>query len=71
MNWNLEGLRVEATYLEHFPIVGKVTLSRVAYGGRVMHHVTLDQPITVYGAIRGDVVIDHAQVERVFETETA
>jgi hypothetical protein len=71
MNWNLEGLRVEATYLEHFPIVGEVTLSRVAYGGRVNHHVTLDQPITVYGAVRDTVIIEHSQIERVFETETA
>jgi hypothetical protein len=65
MSWNLEGLKIEATYLETFPIVGVVELSRVAYGGSVKHTVVLDHPIKVYGAERNRVIIDHAQVERV------
>jgi hypothetical protein len=66
MTWNLEGLRVECTYLDEIPVVGKVHLSRVAYGGRVNHHITLDQPINVYGAVRDTVIIEHSQIERVF-----
>ena len=63
MSWNLEGMRVEATYLDEFPVSGIVTLSRVAYGGRVNHHIALTHPITVYGAVRDCVIIEHAQVE--------
>ena len=67
MNWSLEGLRVAATYLEEFPILGIVELSRVAYGGRVHHTVVLDSPIGVYGAIRDRVIIEHAHVEQVMQ----
>jgi hypothetical protein len=65
MSWNLEGMYVEATYLEEIPVSGRVELSRVAYGGRVNHHIVLTQPVTVYGAVRDRVIIEHAQVERV------
>ena len=65
MNWNLEGLRVEATYLEEIPVVGRVELSRVKYGGAVCHTVVLDTPIIVYGACRDRVIVDHGTVERV------
>jgi hypothetical protein len=65
MSWNLEGLKIEATYLETFPVVGVVELSRVAYGGRVHHTVVLDHPINVYGSMRDRVIIEHSQVEKV------
>jgi hypothetical protein len=65
MNWNLEGECVEATYLETFPVSGRVELSRVAYGGRVNHTIVLDNSITVYGTVRDRVIIEHSQVERV------
>jgi hypothetical protein len=65
MNWNLEGLNIEATYLETFPVSGVVELSRVAYGGRVNHHIKLDNAINVYGAERDRVIIEHSQIERV------
>lgn len=42
--WNLEGKQVTGTYLDEFPVVGRVWLSRVAYGGIVQHHVTLTNP---------------------------
>jgi hypothetical protein len=70
MSWNLEGLAVEASYLE-IPVTGKVTLSRVKYGGGISHHVELfssikDGPIA---RPKGDVVIvDHESVTRVMET---
>ena len=65
MNWNLEGERIEATYLEEIPVCGRVELSRVAYGGRVNHTIVLDQPIKVFGAVRERVIVEHAQIERV------
>jgi hypothetical protein len=63
--WNLEGLVIEATYLESFPVEGRVESSRVAYGGRVKHIVVLNSPITVYNAVRDRLIIDHETVTRV------
>jgi hypothetical protein len=65
MNWNLEGLTITGTYLETFPIVGKVELSRVKYGGGVSHHIVLDQPIEVFGDMRDRVILDHRDVTSV------
>jgi hypothetical protein len=65
MSWNLEGMIVKATYLDEFEVSGVVELSRVAYGGRVNHHIRLDEPINVYGAERDRVIIEHSQIERV------
>lgn len=65
MSWNLESLKVSATYLDTFPVTGKVTLSRVKYNGTVSHHITLDKPITVYGSIRDRVIIDHKDIKTV------
>jgi hypothetical protein len=66
MQWDLEGLHVQALYIGTFKCTGRVFLSRVKYGGRVSHHVALDSPIEVYGAVRHSVVVDHEQVTRVF-----
>ena len=65
MSWNLEGMTVSGTYLEQFPVRGKVDLSRVKYGGRVSHHVVLDEPILVFGAVRDRVILDHETVTKV------
>ena len=62
MNWNLEGLRINGLYMGMFPISGKVDLSRVQYGGEVSHHVALDQPIKVYGAMRDRIILDRKSV---------
>ncbi len=67
MNWNLEGMRVVGIYMGMFPISGKVDLSRVKYGGEVIHHVALDKPIEVFGAMRGQVILEHKFVNRVME----
>ena len=41
--WNLEGMRVKGLYLSgDVPVSGKVTHSRVCYGGSVSHHIKLD-----------------------------
>ena len=65
MSWNLEGLKVYATYLDEFAVSGVVELSRVAYGGDVKHTIVLDRPIVVYGAVRDRVIVDHKSVTRV------
>lgn len=62
MNWNLEGLYIKANYLGEFPVIGKVRQSRVAYGGRVRHHIDLDTPINLFGADRDTVIIEHEEV---------
>jgi hypothetical protein len=66
MQWDLTGLHVQALYLGTVKCTGLVRLSRVKYGGTVSHHVALDKPIEVYGAVRHSVIIDHDQVLRVF-----
>lgn len=65
MQWNLEGLRVSAVYLDTFHINGSVELSRVAYGGRVRHTVVLDRPIKIYGVDRERVIVEHEKVTAV------
>jgi hypothetical protein len=67
--WNLEGESVKATYLGDIPVSGKVTLSRVKYGGGVSHYVRLDHEIKdlcVYRAAGDTVIVDHKDVEQVF-----
>lgn len=56
--WDLTGKQVTAKYLGQFAITGTVTDSRVKYGGAVQNTIKLDQPITVYGAVRDTVLIN-------------
>lgn len=65
MNWNLEGLTVTGKYLGTIPVTGRVVLSRVKYGGEVSHHIVLESPITVYGAVRDRVILEHGFVSSV------
>ena len=44
MSWDREGQSVSFKYLDTFPVSGKVSSSRVMYGGDVQHLVELDQP---------------------------
>lgn len=67
MSWNLEGMTVEGRYMGDFPVVGKVTLSRVKYGGGVDHHIELETPIVVYGATRDRVILENKFVEKVVD----
>ena len=60
--WNLEGMRVEGIYLGEFEVSGLVVMSRVKYGGGVVHTVVLYDPIEVYGALRERVLIDHEDI---------
>jgi hypothetical protein len=65
MSWNLEGLCIEAMYLDEFAVEGVVENSRVAYGGEVKHTIVLRNPIIVYGAERDRLIIDNKNVSRV------
>ena len=67
MNWNLEGLYVNAAYLD-VPVIGKVERSRVAFGGNVKHTIVLNPPIKL--SFRGDelvnrLIINHEDITRV------
>jgi len=59
--WNLEGMQIEGTYLDEVEVSGRVTHSRVAYGGGVEHHVKIDNGFSaVDGRVRreaGEVII--------------
>lgn len=57
MNWNIEGAAVRGLYLDIFAFRGKVTESRIGYGGGVKHTVKLDEPIEVFGAVREIIII--------------
>jgi hypothetical protein len=63
--WDYTGLVVSGLYMGEIPVTGKVRLSRVKYGGTVSHHIDLEPPITVYGAVRESVILDMNQVTQV------
>ena len=53
----LDGQRVIGMYMGDIAVSGVVRLSRVTYGGNMSHHVTLDNPINVFGAVRDSVIL--------------
>ena len=65
MMWNYEGMEVTGVYMDTFHVVGRVELSRVAYGGRVKHTVVLEDSIDVFGAVRDRVILDHEMITSV------
>jgi len=67
MHWDLEGKRINGLYMGFIPVQGKVTLSRVQYGGEVSHHLELEEPIKVYGAVRDRVILEHKFVNRLVD----
>lgn len=70
MSWNLEGMHIEAVYLDDYRVSGVVELSRVAYGGRVHHTIQLDQPLDLpwNSVARDRVIVEHATIQRVRDT---
>jgi hypothetical protein len=54
----LDGQRVIGMYLGDYAVSGTVRLSRVRYGGGMSHHVTLDNPINVFGEVRESVILE-------------
>ena len=71
MSWNLEGKYVEGVYLGNIFIQGTVTNSRVKYGGKVQHTVSLDIPVTIFGSERDHLLIDEENITAVFDNEEA
>lgn len=65
MEWNLEGHRISAVYMELNHVTGRVIESRVAYGGRVLHTIELDHPLNFFGRARDRVIVDHEDVTSV------
>lgn len=65
MYWDLDGLIVDATYMDEFQVSGRVVNSRVAYGGKVKHTIVLETPITVYGRVADRVIVEHCDVTRI------
>lgn len=69
--WNFEGSRVYGSYLNgDIDVSGIVTKSRVAYGGKVEHWITLDRGFSLYGGrVRREagetVIIEHASITRI------
>ena len=61
----LDGERVTGMYMSEYPVSGVVYLSRVKYGGVMSHHVTLNRPISVYGAVRDSVILDETEIKGV------
>ena len=58
----LDGMRVIGMYMGDYPVSGTVRLSRVKYGGGMSHHVTLDSPIKVFGAVRESISLDATEI---------
>jgi len=69
--WNLENMSVTGLYMGEIAVSGVVELSRVAYGGEVVHTVVLDTHITVYGAVRDRVILEHKYVSFVSDENSA
>ena len=61
----LDGSRIIGMYMGQFAVSGVVRLSRVKYGGQISHHVDLDNPITVFGAVRESVILEPEYVKGV------
>ena len=64
-NWNLEGLYVAGKYMGEYPVSGRVTMSRVKYGGGVQHTVVLDSPLFLFETKRDRVLLDHENITKV------
>lgn len=65
MSWNLEGQKVVGMYMGDIAVSGTVDVSRVMYGGGISHHVSLDNPVNVYGAVRDRVILEQENIVKV------
>lgn len=61
----LDGKRIVGMYMGEYPVSGTVYLSRVKYGGGMSHHVTLNSPIEVFGAVRESIILDASEIKGV------
>lgn len=67
--WNLEGKLIKARYMDIVDVEGVVLESRVKYGGKVQHTVSLDFPIKLFGTERDRLLIDGENVLEILEEE--
>jgi hypothetical protein len=61
----LDGQRVVGMYMGDIEVSGTVRLSRAKYGNGMLHYVDLDNPITVYSAVRDTVILNDEEVKGV------
>lgn len=62
MGWNKDGSTIKALYLSEYLVTGKVTESRVRYGGTVSYHIELVEPLYIFGSVREQVIVNENQV---------
>lgn len=62
MSWNREGQQVAGVYLGAYTVSGRVTESRVRYGGTVQHTVKLDRPVEVFGRTAEILLLDEGDL---------
>lgn len=62
MGWNKDGSTIKALYLSEYLVTGKVTESRVRYGGEVSYHIELVEPLYIFGSVRERVIVNEKQV---------
>jgi hypothetical protein len=62
MGWNKDGSTIKALYLSEYLVTGKVTESRVRYGGSISYHIDLVEPLYIFGSVREQVIVDENQV---------
>jgi hypothetical protein len=61
-NWDMTGKVIVGNYIGKYKVVGKVTNSRVKYGGGVQHMVELTRPVTIMGTVRTHLLINDNEV---------
>ena len=62
MAWNREGDFICGNYMGIFPYSGRIVSSRVKYGGKVQHTVSLLAPINVFGDVRDTILVDEDEL---------
>lgn len=61
-DWNREGQAVSFLYKGSVPCSGKITSSRVLYGGDVQHTVILAVPTEIRGYVRNVVCVQESDL---------
>jgi hypothetical protein len=68
-DWNMEGIRVEALYMDEQYVLGRIESSRVHLSGRVKHTLVLDEPVTLSwcSESRDRLIINEEWITNVYE----
>lgn len=64
MSWDREGQSVSFKYLDTFPVSGKVSSSRVMYGGDVQHNIELDELTKIWNSVRNYLLVRESELRR-------